>query len=143
DYSLEYNPLPVQSTMPPCHVKRNSAPLADLIGVWSVLSRKSGHNAWRKGSALHLFTIKYGCPLLAFPVSFLAVQPLTPGSDTGLAALRAVLTEGGLREMPLYAVLLVLSASIVGWVMRREHEKYEKWVSCRSTSSLSPLQLIQ
>jgi hypothetical protein len=101
--------------------------LADLIGVRNVLSHGNGHSAWRKTLALYLYMIGYGCLLLAFPVFVLAVQPLAPGADTGLAALYIMITGRGLRELLLCVLLLVLWAPFLGWIMKREHEQYEKW----------------
>jgi hypothetical protein len=65
--------------------------------------------------------------LSALRVFFPAVQPLTSSSYTGLAALYTMITGRGLRELLLCVLLFGLSAPIVGWIMRKEHEQYEKW----------------
>ena len=102
--------------------------LADLIGMRSALARKSGHFSWRKVSALYLFMIGYWCLFLALSVPFvLAVRPLTSSLHTGLAALYTMITGTGLRELLPCVLLFILSAPIVGWIMKREHEQYEKW----------------
>ena len=102
--------------------------LADLTGVRNILSHKSGHSASRKASALYLFMIAYSCLLLALSVPvILVVQSLTPRPDTGLTDLYAMMTEAGLRTLLPCGLLLVLWAPFLGWIMKREHEQYEKW----------------
>ena len=104
--------------------------LADLTGIRSALSHSNGYSAWRKALALYLYMIGYGCLLFALPVFFLAVQPLTSSLHTvhtGLAALYIMITGKGLRELLLCGLLLVLWAPFLGWIMKREHEQYEKW----------------
>jgi len=98
--------------------------LADVTGVRRVLSRRNGSGVWRKTGALWLFMGEY---LFLFLVpSILLVSAFQP--EVGLAILRNMISEGGLRELAVCSVLAFCVAfPCVGLIMKWEHKQYKKW----------------